>query len=144
MKRGCFPALLFIAIFLFINCTRLPKDQKIFLLGQWKLSNALKDSFSKRELYEDSLTNKELTTLCFISNWNFYNDSVLILVFDSTMEWPPDTVNYKISRWGDSLTITDKLINTQRYKIVKYMNDGIKLDIAGNGEFYNLKRKSQE
>ena len=58
------------------------------------------------------------------------------------MEWPPDTVIYKLSKSGNSIKITDKLKNSERYTVIKNKNE-IELDIDGNNKFCILKRENR-
>ncbi len=149
MKHLNIILIVFITLISIISCKNNQKVDNAYLKGNWKLTISMGNSLNTDEMKKinaDSGFHAGLNILGFIpenSKWNFVNDSILIITFQSDVELPPDTINYYLNKNRDSIFISDKT-NNESYKLSKYLFNQIKLDLSNNGTLCILTRNNKK
>jgi hypothetical protein len=149
MKNLNISIIVYITLISFTSCKNNHQVDNAYLKGNWKLTISMGNSLNTddmKKINADSGFHAGLNILGFIpenSKWNFVNDSILIITFQSDVELPQDTINYHLNRNRDSIFISDKT-NNESYKLSKYLFNQIKLDLSNNGTLCILTRNNKK
>jgi hypothetical protein len=106
-KSRFFTGIVLFAIFSFFSCNRSNNTQSLELVGIWVMT-VTENNQEESSVKSDTTFNSLFNGLKYIPNnseWNFINDSVMILSRLNDSVYKPDTVFYKINYSGNSLII---------------------------------------
>lgn len=125
-----------------LSCNRSQESQDLKFAGIWTLTVSEKNlpkSETEGEIKTDTTFKSLFRGLEYIpdnSEWNFTNDSMLII---KTNYKPaePDTVSYRINASGDYLMIESKQ-DMKKLKILTHKPDRIVLDPEDGNVIYTL------
>ena len=139
-------AILFLTASFFIACTGGRKASESLLSGRYimkAIERNVDETFSMTEAGRDTTFNSLFRALTYLpdnTEWNFADNSVLIVCKTGNDYFKPDTVVYKISSKGDTLLIMSADY-VEKFPLKKLDADRFELDFGDPTVSYQLIRK---
>lgn len=141
-----FNGLVLMALLSIVSCNTNKNSEPLKLSGKWIMivteinnRNSIDNSISKTDKTFNSLF-RGLTNIPDKSEWNFVNDSVLIVSKLNNITYKPDTLTYKISLKSNTLTLFSG-DDTETYPIKIFSVNQLELDFGEKDVSYVLNRK---
>ena len=139
-------AILFLAASLVIACTGGRKSSESLLTGSYimkTIERNVDETLSMTDAGRDTTFNSLFRALSYMpdnTEWNFADNSVLIVTKTGNDDFKPDTVVYKISSKGDTLLIMSADF-VEKFPLKKLDADHFELDLGDPTVSYQLIRK---
>ncbi len=144
--NSSFIQVLLFAACLIVSCTNGKKNNESNLSGSFIMSVIEKDknqTGAKAEAKSDTTFNSLFRAMTYIpdnSEWNFVNDSLLIVRNLNNQTNKPDTLVYKISQKGDTLLVFSKN-EVDKFPLKMLSAERFELDFGDQTVTYQLNRK---
>ena len=110
-NKTFFNGLVLLALLSIVSCNTNKNSEPLKLSGKWIMTvtevnnqNSIDNSIFKTDTTFNSLF-RGLKYISDNSEWNFVNDSVLIVRNQNDQTFKPDTLVYRISQKGDTLMV---------------------------------------
>lgn len=133
-------------VLVIISCSGASKSGESILSGRFIMKVAernVDETFSMKKAGRDTTFNSLTRALSYIpdnTEWNFADDSVLIISKTDNIDYMPDTVAYKISRNSDTLLIlSDDFV--EKFPVRRMDANRFELDFGDPAFSYQLIRK---
>lgn len=139
-------AILFLAASFITACSGGKKASESILSGRFTMKVSgrnVDETSSMTEAGRDTTFNSLFRALSYMpdnTEWNFADNSVLIVTKTGNDDFKPDTVVYRISGKGDTLFIMSADF-VEKFPVKKLDNDRFELDFGNPAVSYQLIRK---
>jgi len=145
-NKTFFNGLALLALLSIVSCNTNKNSERLKLSGKWIMTvteinnqNSIDNSITKSDTTFNSLF-RAMTYIPDNSEWNFVNDSLLILSKLNDQTYKPDTLVYKISRKGDTLMLFSKS-EVEKFPLKILSADRFELDFGDQTVLYQLNKK---
>ncbi len=145
-NKTFFNGLLLLVLLSIVSCNNNKNSEPLKLSGKWIMTvteinnqNSIDSSISKTDTTFNSLF-RGISYIPDNSEWNFVNDSVLIVSKLNNTMYKPDTLAYKISLNTNTLTLFSG-DNTETYPMKILSVKQLELDFGDRDVTYMLNRE---
>ena len=145
-NKTFFNGLALLALLSIVSCNTNKNSEPLKLSGKWIMTvteinnqNSIDNSITKSDTTFNSLF-RGISYIPDNSEWNFVNDSVLIVRNLKDQTNKPDTLVYKISLKGDTLMLFSK-DGVEKYPLKMLSAERVELDFGDEAFSYQLNKK---